>query len=385
MSSFIRPIGVHRDINELEYISALLQSHQHVIRASGSVKAVDIVVYLKSRHGLIVSEEVIDQYIITELAGQIQNDVPLKPLINDDYDDDNAGDIATKKVTSKERKAIEESLRIPLDICQLTTILMIPELLEESESMNLKIFSLFRETVEASMIDGVMTRSSLRELFESVNECHVSDEVIDEMLELTNRTEGLIDALVTDLHLYKEHEDVSNAPFLVQALSNPPVQSLHPSPKDTPSSSNAVNATSIYTTPFIDLSSDTFRRPLFGMQLWTAGIAAYFAYVLNVDGDWVNTKCDGDSYSCEIASGITSWLNIFLQIVALGLPYILLGSIGNANIRKIYLLPATLISMAVVFLVTVYTYFGVRTKRITINLFCLVLLTQSARCANLYV
>ena len=73
MSSFIRPIGVHRDINELKYISALLQSHQHVIRSSGSIKAVDIAVYLKSRHGVIVSEEAIDQLIITELAGKIQN------------------------------------------------------------------------------------------------------------------------------------------------------------------------------------------------------------------------------------------------------------------------------------------------------------------------
>ena len=80
MSSFIRPIGVHRDINELEFISALLQSHQHVIRSSGSIKAVDIAVYLKSRHGIIVAEDVIDHLIITELAGQIQTDMQ-KPLV----------------------------------------------------------------------------------------------------------------------------------------------------------------------------------------------------------------------------------------------------------------------------------------------------------------
>ena len=352
MSSFIRPIGVHRDINELEFISALLQSHQHVVRSSGSIKAVDIAVYLKSRHGIIVAEDVIDHLIITELAGQIQTDMQ-KPLVEN---------LKDKKVTSKERKEFEDSLRIPLDICQLTAILLIPELLEESESVNMKVFSLFRETIEASMKDGNLTASSLRELFESINECYVSDEVIDEMLELTSTPDGLIEALVSDLALYKEHEEVSNTPSLVQALSasDSTPKALNP----TDPSSHSVSGTSVYTAAFIDFSSDTFRRPLFGMQLWTAGIAAYFAYVLSVEGGWVTTKCDSDSYSCEVASGITSWLNVFLQIVALGLPYILLGSIGNANMGKIYLLPATLISMATVFLVTVFTYYNVCTKMV---------------------
>lgn len=294
----------------------------------------------------------IDHLIITELAGQIQTDMQ-KPLVEN---------LKDKKVTSKERKEFEDSLRIPLDICQLTAILLIPELLEESESVNMKVFSLFRETIEASMKDGNLTASSLRELFESINECYVSDEVIDEMLELTSTPDGLIEALVSDLALYKEHEEVSNTPSLVQALSasDSTPKALNP----TDPSSHSVSGTSVYTAAFIDFSSDTFRRPLFGMQLWTAGIAAYFAYVLSVEGGWVTTKCDSDSYSCEVASGITSWLNVFLQIVALGLPYILLGSIGNANMGKIYLLPATLISMATVFLVTVFTYYNVCTKMV---------------------
>lgn len=342
MSSFIRPIGVHRDINELEFISALLQSHQHVIRSSGSIKAVDIAVYLKSRHGIIVSEEDIDQLIISELSGQIQNDIPTPS------DEDLKG----KKTSSKEKRAIEESLRIPLDICQLTAILLIPELLDESESGNMKVFSPFRDALEASMKGDKITRPSLRALFESVNECNVSDEVIDEMLELASDSNGLIEALVSDLALYKEHDDVSNTPALVKSLSTSKTKALNPMN----SSSNDVAATSIYSAPFIDYSTDTFRRPLFGMQLWTAGIAAYFAYVLNVEGAWVSTRCNNDSYSCEIASGIASWISIFLQIVALGLPYILLGSVGNANIGKIYRLPAILISMATVSLVTVFTY-----------------------------
>ena len=113
--------------------------------------------------------------------------------------------------------------------------------------------------------------------------------------------------------------------------------------------------TSIYTVPFIDTSADTFRRPSFGMQVWTAGIASYFAYV-NTGGRWITAKCDNGSISCSIASGVAAWFSIFLQIVALGLPYILLGSLSNANYSKLYRFPALLIGMATVFLVTIYTY-----------------------------
>ena len=115
-----------------------------MIRSSGSIKAVDIVVYLKSRHGIIVSEGVIDQLIITELAGQIKNDTQSSPS------DEN---IKERKATGKEKRAIEDSLRIPLDICQLTAILLIPELLEELESMNMTAFAPFRDAVEATMND----------------------------------------------------------------------------------------------------------------------------------------------------------------------------------------------------------------------------------------
>ena len=143
------------------------------------------------------------------------------------------------------------------------------------------------------------------------------------------------------------------------------------------STSNRAVARSVYTAPFIDLSSDTFRRPLSVMQLWTAGIAAYFAYALNAQGNWIHTKCDSESYACQIASGITAWLNVFLQIVALGLPYIVLGSFSNANITKIYRLPAILISMATVSLVTIFTYAHVRTNMIPIFFFsCYQLFTQ---------
>jgi hypothetical protein len=126
MSSFIRPIGVHRDISELEYISALLQSHQHYIRSSGAIKADDIAIYLKSRNGIIIiiSEAVIDQLILTDLAGQVQNN-------ENHHQPDN--DRAMSKSTQPKSDNLCKESRISMDISQLTAILLIPELLEVNQ------------------------------------------------------------------------------------------------------------------------------------------------------------------------------------------------------------------------------------------------------------
>jgi hypothetical protein len=344
MLSFLRPIGVHRDINELEYISALLQSGPHVIRTSGSIIAADIAIYLKSRHGLIVSEEIIDRLILLELAGQIQDEPIKETLRNADAEPKKKRKKAKKKTDASEE---EQDVHFAMDISQITAILLIPELIDASESTDMmKIFAPFRQVITAHMIDGQITATALRDIFTSVNEVNVSDEVITEMLQVADRPESLIEALVKDVALYKDHSSVSKAPTLVEAISDP--------------SNNDLSIKSVFTAPFIDSSADTLRRPSLGMQLWTTGIAAYFAYVRTTDELWITAKCNDDSIGCSIASGLATWFSIFLQIVALGVPYIVLGSLSNANYSKWYRFPALLIGMVTVFVVTVPAYRYVR-------------------------
>ena len=52
--SFNRPIGAAIDVRELEYISALLQTDLPHLRRDGTIKARDILIYLRSRYGLVV-------------------------------------------------------------------------------------------------------------------------------------------------------------------------------------------------------------------------------------------------------------------------------------------------------------------------------------------
>lgn len=52
--SFNRPVGAAVDVRELEYISALLQTDLPHLRRDGTIKALDILIYLRSRYGLVV-------------------------------------------------------------------------------------------------------------------------------------------------------------------------------------------------------------------------------------------------------------------------------------------------------------------------------------------
>jgi hypothetical protein len=171
------------------------------------------------------------------------------------------------------------------------------------------------------------------------------------MLKIYDCPENLKDVLICDVALYNDHSNVSNSVTLIATMTEP-----------NSDDGTGKFVSTINTAPFIDFSSDTFRRPLFGVQLWATGISAYFAYVLEVNSDWVVAKCNTETGTCNVAQGIAQWFSIFLQIVSLGLPYILLGSFSNANYGKFLRFPAIIISMTIVAMVTLFTYYNVSSK-----------------------
>lgn len=66
---FERPVGAAADVRELEYISALHQTDLSGIRQNGSIVAQDIELFLKSRHGVVVTEEEVHNQIINCFGG----------------------------------------------------------------------------------------------------------------------------------------------------------------------------------------------------------------------------------------------------------------------------------------------------------------------------
>lgn len=342
MTSFQRPTGVFRDMNELEFIAALLQTNQKVIRTAGTVKAADIVLYLISRHGIVVPEHVVQQSIVTELAGQTQD----------------VGDVTTTP-TGVDAGPSNHNHDV-IDISELTAILLIPQLLEASQNKldNARVFTYFEAVIEAEHNkEGLLTKEGLRKLFEGVGENNVSDTLLNEMVALAAAGGDLVSALTSDVTLFDDLENYLDD----KCNSKMKNESVGGKESDTKQTTEPALAVSIHTAPAIDYTADTFRRPLFPMLLWSAGISSYFAYVLKEteQGTWVTTNCDDDGSLCSIAQGIVSWLAVFLQLVVLGLPYIFLASLGNSNYYqgKLQNLAALVIGMTTIAVFTVLPFF----------------------------
>eukprot|EP00591_Stephanopyxis_turris_P003550 CAMPEP_0195519490 /NCGR_PEP_ID=MMETSP0794_2-20130614/14880_1 /TAXON_ID=515487 /ORGANISM="Stephanopyxis turris, Strain CCMP 815" /LENGTH=81 /DNA_ID=CAMNT_0040648649 /DNA_START=156 /DNA_END=398 /DNA_ORIENTATION=+ len=67
--SFKRPVGAAVDVKELEYISALHQTGMPSIRQDASIRDVDIVLFLKSRYGIVVTTDYVRKTVMKGLGG----------------------------------------------------------------------------------------------------------------------------------------------------------------------------------------------------------------------------------------------------------------------------------------------------------------------------
>jgi len=318
------PVGVHRDLNELEYIAALLQSHPKIVRTSGTLKAIDIVIYLLSRHGVQVSKETVEDLIVTELAGNTMKETATN----------------TSRSSSDNNYAVE--ITKVLDISQMAAILVIPELLQaarKSESCassdSTHLFSAFEAELGGAL---PTTKEALRKAMKDngvvVDDDEIPEDLLDSMLAAAKG--GTIDALTSDLELFSLEWKCSHSTIFedISAVATecPPVEVSRMGTDGQQEQAPIDQIVRINTAPSLDATADTVRRPLAFMLLWSSGIVAYFAYVLNTknEGEWLDANCEGDATACTIADGILRWLAVFLQLVLLGLPFMWLGSLGNS-------------------------------------------------------
>ena len=166
---FDSPVGALRDTKELEYLSALFQTNQERLRSDGTIKACDVVLYLRSRHGIVVDEDVVKDLILKELAGQTTNS--------------------------------ESGV---LDICQLTAILIIPELIEADGKLLDSIFGTVFSDDALELNSGELRKDRLREIFSRYDDVAISDELLEEMVAAHSMGDfALINALTSDLAKFR--------------------------------------------------------------------------------------------------------------------------------------------------------------------------------------
>lgn len=329
--AFDRPVGIHRDIAELEFITALLQTPKTFLR--NRVTAEDLVVYLRSRHGVSITEDSVRQLLVQDLAGSTVD--------NQDHDS--------------------------IDPCQLVAIFLIPQLLRAFDGGDVeksRVFDSFSAEIAAFKKDKELTVEGLHKIVSSVGENNFSDSLLHEMVTVLKTNNGSIaKTLTSDLTAFDIGWETKATTNFVDAMHSKATEGVA---EQSQPQGNELSVVS--TASFIDFTADTVRRPVFHALLLGCGIATYFAYVLNVENEWVTCTADDSSNEndslCQIGKGLVSWLYLFLQLVLLGLPLIVLGSFGNSiksSTPLVYVL-RLLVAIATIGTYTIVPYFKVRSS-----------------------
>jgi hypothetical protein len=304
------------------------------VRLDGSITAADIVVYLRSRHGIKVNEATVQDLIFRQLAGStVETDPPV------------------------------------LDLCQLVSLLLIPNIVEASHD----------KTLGSKMIEPLLTilqsyqkdpsekldRDVLRKVFALHDGFFdISDDVLDDMLAVADSS--VLDALSSDLGGFDLTWKDQLTTNMEDALQVQKASNLDPEN----SSASILKETmdcpfqKIHTASFIDFCAETYRRPLYVVCLFACAIINYFAYVYATnDGSWADIECGAMSdVVCGIIQGLLTWLAIMIQLTVLGIIFIGFGSLGNRTYHKKSWLTACslLISIVVIILTAIIPFFVVR-------------------------
>ena len=252
---FGRPTGVHADIKELEYVLALLQTQKTL---SDSVSTKDLSIYLASRHGVKVHACELDG--ILDLAGHIHDSSKNETV-----------------VLQEGEKAKAPKLR--LDLLQIATLLLIPELREAKTKNNLEQYSVVLERVlrqEGVSVGSLFTEDNLRHLFyHLLGENDIAPELVTDMIQVAK--DSLSTALTSDIEDYDTSWWEKWTTHYDDAMSVDPKESVAPQPgtdarKDEEfqekTEGNIKPLSRGYTAPSIDFAADTFKRPILVMCMW---------------------------------------------------------------------------------------------------------------------
>ncbi|KAL3906318.1 MAG: hypothetical protein SGILL_009316, partial [Bacillariaceae sp.] len=300
-------VGSLADTKELEYLSALLQTEFEDVRYDGTLQARDIIVYLRSRHGLDASLKYVEDHLIPELGGCIHG----------------PSDV--------------------IDMVQILSIILIPffrQLQEDEEN--------YREDILGKVIEAIVTdtwgldkeqdekktktinKNMVRDILECYGEQMVPDDVVDELIEAIGgdgvefNGQTLLKALTSDVQRYNlEWQTTVSSHFQdamgtlqrkndfgckgtrnveeeVQGLRDI-ISSDEEKPQlETPNDASLDGHFSfIYTAPSIDYCAETFRSQTFYVTIWLSLVTVYAAYF---SGDTVNesyVRIDCEAWEAE--------------------------------------------------------------------------------------
>ena len=394
-----------------------------------SCKVDDILTFIKSRHGFVVDKEYALKYL-----RDFNGDPFVKSSLYETRDE----------VVAKADDDVEEDFY--LDIPMMTSLILIPHLLrislgegisesseEENNNEDVSKDILFNgkyddfyssegedkdhndsRRLRGDIFDKVLaiilhdlqthddeqppklTKDLLREIFARYGETQVSDEILDEMIQLyylqtdddddvetrhsqTLNKNSFQKALTSDLHAYDFRLE-RNHTFILQDIlqmneskktkisdeksSTAVLEINKESSTNKQEQSNEANGLKrIYVATSIDLTADSFQSEnYFAILLWSL-IATYFAYFQG--NQYFTNKIDCDDakfqFGCRVGVSVLDWIWIFIILSLPGSIFLYFTSGTNVDTepRTLYLTVKQLIGIGLTTLIFVPPFFNI--------------------------
>lgn len=320
--SFERPIGTGADVSELEYATALMQTGMKSdLRLDCSLTAKDIVLFLMSRHGVNISEEEVETYLLKDFGTEGK-----------------------------------------LDLMEFVTLLLIPSLrLSDNEELFKYIISMIihdsldkEHNSEDEQAAIELTKETLRSVFVSLGEDGIAaeDELLESMITAASadgsETAPVLDAatfaraLTHDLDAYDSNnpsEVRTNFCDIMEADTVPKPDAT----KDDIEGSKARQDYKINlekTLPHLDLTTDTVRSRSLVVASWVSFVMSFFTYYSGVGTFAVLPSCQAFEFQsqvgentaaflCTVGWSIGRWLYIVITMAFYGIVYFGTTNVGN--------------------------------------------------------
>jgi len=327
--TFERPIGAHRDINELQYLSALHQTGNN-LRPDATITDKDVVRFLLSRHGLKADLDFVKENLMPGLAG-----------------------------------ALGDSPAAVFDIVEIVSILLIPYLKKASASVDdddnifSKVLTMILKDSTASTDTPILDRAAMQNILETYGEFDVPPVVIDEMLlaagalqEPTRLSAALLmKACTDDIAKYNNDWDETATTHFDDVFQGTTldVEVIAGSSKNQNTDGSKelddeeVNKSKskfdegqqvkrVYTAASVDGIAENYSSKAFVAIVWFLVVMLYFSYVINLNSFLGALDCSkfNNDFACKVVNSIVAWLLIFVQLSILGFLFVFMTSAGNS-------------------------------------------------------
>ncbi|CAB9525693.1 expressed unknown protein [Seminavis robusta] len=394
--TFDRPVGPYADTKELEYVSALHQTCAPLLRQDGSIEAIDILHFLRSRHGVEVEEDVVRQAIIIELCGSPELQARSEETAED------SSDMILKKEAAKDgdEEEEEEDPEPAMDICQMLALLLVPFLRSgNSDGTNQeavsRVIEIALDTIWAELRahavdvqgsdtdEGVLvTPEFLGEILDCFGEFSVSKDVLNEMVQAASGDDNqnnepqfyltkasFLQALTADTQMFDPNLDETlNTHFEEAQLAHEKtIASGGKTMQDEYGPEEEPVFKTVYMADNVDSTADSYRSTLWFVLAWVSAVFVYVCYMTNTDikatkEDFAEWGCD-NLFGCDLARALLNWSVIFIELMVLGLLWVFVTTLGNSTHptktipQKLFTTIRILIAMTLTLAGTVLTFF----------------------------